>query len=194
MAAAQAPDEYFERISAVLVERGEEPLPPMTAERRQRLMEGRGFTFVPTKEHTIEMSMVALEEMTAIFFQMSWKLLRFAEPCLFTSDHPVRYWREPSPLDRMGGIGPMTAREVRIPLSPSAALVLTHPFEIDEVDDGEHQSDVAVARCLNRDLIQWPASKQWLTSPDVPAHPLPLRRSEWAAEWARPWVRSGRYQ
>ncbi|MDX6532809.1 MAG: hypothetical protein QOF68_553 [Gaiellales bacterium] len=193
--AANAPDAYFERISAEAVACGEEPLPPITPELRTWMSTPENYTVRPSQEHTIEMSMVAVEELTAIFFQMSWKLIRFAKPCLISCDHPVSYWREPSERQPMMGIGPLTAREVRIPLSPSLALVLTHPPGIDEVEDATYEArDVTVARCLNRDLLAWPASKQWLTRPDVARHPLPVCAREWAAEWPRPWLRAGRYR
>jgi hypothetical protein len=91
VAASQAPDEYFEQISAELVAKGEEPLPPMTAERRRRLAEGDSYTVSPSKEQTIEMSLAAHEDMTSMFYAMAWKLIRFPEPCLFTCDHPVSY-------------------------------------------------------------------------------------------------------
>ena len=191
--AAQAPDEYFERISAELVAQGKEPLGEITPEVRKKWADGERFTVVPSQEHTIEMSMVAIDELTIIFFQMAWKLVRFAAPCLFTSDHPVLYWREPDRLSPFMGIGPATANEIRIPLSPSAVLVLTHPYEIDEDGDAEHQGDQAIARCLNRNVLAWPANKQWLICPDVERHPLPVTRTQWRTEWQRPWLPNERY-
>ncbi|MCZ4494227.1 MAG: hypothetical protein JWP53_3158 [Conexibacter sp.] len=191
VAAANAPDSYFEAMSAEAV--GDEPLPEMTKERRQQLIDGEGFDVVPTQEHMIEMSLVAVEQLTSIFFQMSWKLLRFPDRWLITSDHPVAYWREPSPMNSFYGIGPITAREVRIPLSPNTALVLTHPHRIDEPEDEEIDMGRDVARCLNRDLLLWPASGQWLTSPESLEHPVPVGPKSWDREWPRPWLQGGVY-
>jgi Protein of unknown function (DUF4238) len=192
--AANAPDEYFERMNSELEESGEASLPSVPPELRQSLISGDGFDVVPTQEHLVEMSLAAVGELTNIFFRMSWKLLRFERDCLLTSDHPVSYWREPSYADPFFGIGPITAREVRIPLSPRAALVLVHPIQVDEAADAEHGLRHEVARCLNRDLLTWPASKQWLHRPGV-AHPLPgIPDAQWIDEWARPWCRNGAYR
>src|SRR5205814_1948178 len=90
LTAANASDEYFERMSKELEERGEEPLPEITPELRESLIAGET-NVVPTQEHLIDTSLVAVGEMTNIFIQMSWKLLRFDRPCLLTSDHPVSY-------------------------------------------------------------------------------------------------------
>jgi hypothetical protein len=191
--AANAPDEYFDRMNEERVARGEEPMPPITPKLRQTMIDGDAFDVVPSQEHLIEMSFAAVAEMTSIFFQMSWKLLRFEPDCLLTSDHPVLYWREPSEIDRFYGIGPITAREVRIALSPSAALLLVHPGEVEEVEDAEHEGDQVIARCFNRDTLRWPSSQQWLHRPGL-AHPIPgAARRQWVVEWGRPWCRGGRY-
>lgn len=194
VAAAQAPDEYFERVSAELVERGEEPLPEITAEARQALIDGESFRLTPSREHLVQTSFAGVEELTGIFNFMTWKLVRFPEPLLVTCDHPVLYWREPSPADGFYGIGPMTAREARIALSPSVALVLVHPFEVDDPEDAEHDGDRELARCLNRDVLRWPSAKQWLVNPEPASQPLPVTPEQWRAQWPRPWMRLGYYR
>lgn len=192
--AANAPDAYFDQMNSELKERGDDPLPPITPGLRRSLISGKGFDVVPTQEHLVEMSLVAVGELTNIFFRMSWKLVRFGRDCLLTSDHPVSYWREPSNRDPLHGIGPITAREVRVPLSPRAALVLVHPMQVDETADAEHALGDGVAQCLNRDLLTWPASKQWLHRPGV-AHPLPgIADAHWIIEWPRPWCHTGTYR
>jgi uncharacterized protein DUF4238 len=191
--ASQAPDEYIERMSAEIAEQGDPLMATLKPERIRQALSRQRYSVVPSKEHLIELSFAAHEKLTDMFFILAWKLLRFPEPCLITSDHPVSYWHEPGPQDGLRGIGPLTAREIRIPLSPSVALLLTWPPAIDEVDDVEHEGDELIARCLNRDLLVWPASEQWLTSPDVARHPLPATAREWVAEWPRPWLESGSY-
>ena len=102
------------------------PPPAMTPELRQSLIEGEGFEVVPTQEHLVGMSLVAIGELTNIFFRMSWKLLRFDRSCLLTSDHPIVYWRETSESDAYHGIGPISAREVRVrsrPTLPSCSFI-----------------------------------------------------------------------
>jgi hypothetical protein len=193
VAGSQAPDSYFQKISAELVAQGKEPLGEVTPEIRKQWVAGEGLTVVPSKEHTIEMSMVGIDKLTSGFSRMTWKLIRFPAPCLFTSDHPVLYWREPDPMYPFEGIGPITSREIRVPLSPSRELILVYPHGVDAPDDAEHDGDRLVARCLNRDVLAWPANKQWLTGPDVAHHPLPASLIAWQVEWPRPWLRSGRY-
>jgi len=118
------------------------PSPPADLARPDRVVdvEGPGLRITPavrrsliednaTQERRIELSLVAHDQLTSGFSRMSWKLIRFPEPWLFTSDHPVIYWREPDPARAaLGlGLGPATAREVRIALSPTVMLILTHP-------------------------------------------------------------------
>lgn len=193
-AAANAPDEYWQRINEHAVAAGGEPLPPVTPEMRERLIEGSGFKIRPSKQETIAMSFAAFEELASIFTMMTWKLVRFERSSLFTSDHPVLYWREPDSMPPFMGIGPATASEVRIALSPSACLILVHPFEVIDADDAEHQGDDEIVKYLNRDVLRWPASRQWLLSPDVRVHPLPATLRAWDGEWRRPWTKTGRYR
>jgi hypothetical protein len=142
----------------------------------------------------IELSFVAHHELTSGFSRMAWKLIRFPQPWLFTSDHPVVYWREPDPARAaMGlGIGPATAREIRIALSPTAMLVLVYPHQVDEPGDAEHEGTYEAAQWLNWNHIEWPATRQWLLSPDVQSHAMLGLR--WVDEWKRPWLRTGRYR
>jgi hypothetical protein len=171
--AAEAPPGYWERKHAEWEANPEGPEPPagMTEEERRMMREGTAFDIRPSREHVVEMSFVAFEEMTFVLAAMSWRLVRFAEPCLFTSEHPISYWRKPTPGDRMMGIGPATADEVRFPLSPTRALVLTPP----SVPGGEaiHDCDQAVAARLNWGTLTFPPSRRLLLNPEVGGHPLP---------------------
>lgn len=185
--AAHASDDYFERRSADRVARGDSPLPPMTPELRAPLRDDPGIEVLPTKEHLVRTSFASVEKMAQIFFVMSWKLIRFSEPCLFTCDHPVSYWRESSEHDHLYGIGPLTAHEVRLPLSPEAMLIGVHPPAVGEQADAEHNGSEQIARCINRDLLSWPSAKQWLAHPDVAGHPLPASPRKTLEEWHRPW-------
>jgi hypothetical protein len=193
VSAANAPDEYFEQMNAEMVARGEEPLEGSPDEIRRALSNHEAYDIVPTQEHLIEMSFAAVEELTDIFFQMSWKLLRFEEDCLLTCDHPVIYWRRPESHFPFDGIGPITSDEVRVPLSPRAALILVHPPQVEVGDDREYCAGEIVARALNRNVLFWPSSRQWLMRPGV-RHALPgsLWR-DWEREWLRPWTKSGYY-
>ena len=182
--AANAPDEYFAQMSAEMVARGDEPLPDSPEEIRRALTNREAYEIVPSQEYLIELSLASVRELTNIFFQMSWKLLRFGEDCLFTCDHPVIYWRRPQDPLPFSGIGPITSDEVRVPLSPRTALILVHPMQVEEVEDAEYGAGETVARTLNRDVLFWPSSRQWLMRPGV-RHTLP--GAVWR-EWGREWL------
>jgi hypothetical protein len=164
-----------------------EPPPPLTDEQREMLQAGTSFVLTPSREHVIEMSSVAIEEMTFMFMAMTWRLVIFDQPCLFTSEHPVSYWRTPSPMNAFYGIGPATCDEVRMPISPTRALVLTppelgrKPFDISEHEHA-YAGDRAAARRLNWGTLTFPPSERLLLSPDVTQHPLPatLGQAEFA--------------
>lgn len=178
--AADAPEGYWEakRTEWEANPEGPEPPPPLSERDRQMLREGKAFNIKPSREHVIEMSFAHLEQMTLVLMAMTWRLVVFDEPCLFTSEHPLSYWREPSPMDRMYGIGPTTADEVRLPISPTRALVLTPPEPGRKpLDRSEHERTYAgtrtAARRLNWGTLTFPPSERLLLSPDVAQHPLP---------------------
>jgi hypothetical protein len=103
----------------------------------------------------------------------------FDEPCLFSSEHPLSYWRQPSPMDRSYGIGPATADEVRLPISPTRALVLTPPEpSLKPFDHSRYEranrGNVAAARRLNWGTLTFGPSERLLLGPHVATHPLPV--------------------
>jgi hypothetical protein len=171
--AAEAPPGYWERKHAEWEANpeGPEPPPTMTERERRTMREGTGFDIRPSREHVVEMSFASLEEMTFVLFAMNWRLVSFREPCLFTSEHPISYWREPSPADRMMGIGPATADEVRFPLSPTRALVLVPPTKPGE--EAIYDCNVAAAARLNWGTLTFPPAHRLLLNPELPGHPLP---------------------
>lgn len=178
--AADAPEGYWEtkRAEWEADPEGPEPPPPLSERDRQMLREGKAFNIKPSREHVIEMSFAHLEEMTFVLMAMTWRLVVFDEPCLLTSEHPLSYWREPSPMDRIYGIGPATADEVRLPISPTRALVLTPPEPGRKPFDRSEQECTyvgtrAAARRLNWGTLTFPPSERLLLSPDVAHHPLP---------------------
>lgn len=178
--AADQPPGYWEKVRAEWEANpvGPEPPPPLTDEQREMLRAGTAFEIKPSREHIIEMSFVAVEEMTFLFMSMTCRLVTFDEPCLFTSEHPVSYWRPPSPMNAFYGIGPATSQEVRMPISPTRALVLTppelgrKPFDISE-HEHTYAGDRAAAKRLNWGTLTFPPSERLLLSPDVAQHPLP---------------------
>jgi hypothetical protein len=165
------PKEEWEAIRTEAAAKGAEPPPELTDEVRETLAKGN-FTFQHSPEFSIHLSLQAIPDLTYILADFSWHSVHFDEPCLFSNEHPVSYWRPPSPVDRFHGIGPMTANEVRIPLSPSVALVLVHPrfFYPDRRGRGSKRA----AATINWWTWIFQRERTLIMSPDVAGHPLPL--------------------
>jgi Protein of unknown function (DUF4238) len=143
----------------------------MTAEEFVESIDKGSFTVRPSPEQLLNLRLVAVEEMAAIFAQMSWHCIRFDDPCLFTSEEPVTYWREPSPGSEFLGIGAATTDEVRIALSPRLALVLVHPRWAFE--NGQLKGTREEAALLNFGNLIFRSGFPIVRSPDVVHHPLP---------------------
>ena len=118
-----------------------------------------------------------MPRLTNAFLRMRWRLCRFEQPCLFTGDQPVSYWRRGTTGRFFTGIAPLSAQEVRFPLSPDHALVLTWKGTAE--DERIYEHDAAVATTLNEWTARWcetelychPDLQAWL--PDEPVAPLP---------------------
>ena len=67
-------------------------------------------------------------KLATLFAHMRWQILRFDGCLLAYSDHPVVVWpmdvTRSAPFARQG-LGPLTALEIRVPISPSAAILMT---------------------------------------------------------------------
>lgn len=183
--AADAPEGCWEawRAEWEASPEGPAPPPPLSDRDRRMLREGKSFRITPSREHVIEMSFAHLQEMTFVLMAMTWRLVVFPEPWLFSSEHPLSYWREPSRMERMYGIGPATADEVRLPISPTRTLVLTRPepgrkpFDLSE-HERAYVGSLSAARRLNWGTLTFPPSERLLLSPDVVQHPLPATLSQ----------------
>ena len=148
-----------------------EPGDLMTADEFVEAIDNDHFTVVPSAEEILNLRMVAVDQMAEVFMAFSWHCVRFEQPCLFTSEEPVNYWREPGPEAGLMGIGAQTADEVRIALSPRLALVLTHPrwgFADSQVAGGPGE-----AALLNLGTLIFHPEFPIVRSPDVRHHPLP---------------------
>lgn len=166
MQAAHAGDSWPELLESL-----GEPEDLMTAEEYIEAIDNNRFKVVPTAEHLLNLRLVAVEQMAEIFMDFSWHCVRFERPCLFTSEEPVNYWREPSPATAFLGIGAGTTDEVRITLSPRLALVLVHPRW--RFADGELTGAQSEAALLNFGTLIFHPGFPIVRSPDVPHHPLP---------------------
>ncbi len=166
MKAAHAGDTWPEFLKSL-----GEPEDLMTAADFIESIDKGRFTVRPSAEQLLNLRLVAVEEMAAIFMQMSWHCVRFGASCLFTSEEPVTYWREPSPESEFLGIGAATTDEVRIALSPRLALVLVHPRWM--FRDGQVKGTREEAALLNFGNLKFRSGFPIVRSPDVTYHPLP---------------------
>jgi hypothetical protein len=184
MGMAMAPDDYWIAKRAEWEadpSSGPEPPGPFTKEQKDKLARGEMLSLVSTKQGAVEMSFVAFEQMTNIFYMMDWALITFEEHWLFTGPEPLNYWRRPTGIPDFRGIGPVTADEVQIPISPTSALVLTHPpRRTDPATVGDRdrvlQGDHAAARRINWVTLLW--NDVLLMPPDATEHPLPATQAQ----------------
>lgn len=111
-------------------------------------------------------------KLATLLAYMRWQILRFEGPRLAYSDHPVVLWpmgvTESAPFERQG-LGPLTALEIRVPISPSAAILMTW---VDRSDDTYVSLGTEVAAELNAFTVAQ-ADRQWMhcpsNEPEVPA-------------------------
>ena len=110
-----------------------------------------------------------LPKVASIAAGMHWSLVRFDAPLLVTSDHPVDVW----PLERGEACAPEPTRmsagllptlEVRLPLSPHLALLMTWVDDPDTVQP--HRGRKHHAKSLNAFTVAQ-ADKQWFHRPGV---------------------------
>jgi hypothetical protein len=139
-----------------------------SAKMKRRLAAGDGFTVKPTNALLINTLMSTTEEVGRLLSMRTWTLVEFAEPCLVSGENPV-VLINPSGEDI--GFGVMMAERIYMPVSPTRALVLSHPHSSwpeDRVD-----GDVELARRLNWAMFTFPTNEELLLHPDVESYPLP---------------------
>lgn len=119
----------------------------------------------PTYRYTRMLSLVP--KVASILASMGWTLLTFRRPQLVTSDHPVVVWplrcsaAKPRHLGFAAGI--LETLEIRIPISPTLALLMTWREEdaSDPVGGKVHHE-----RALNAFTVAH-AQRQWFHRPGV---------------------------
>jgi len=79
----------------------------------------------PPRNEWVASLLRSLQHMTGVFAQMRWHFVFFEEAMLVTSDSPISQWRRDDLDDPDRGMGPMSVDEVRFPLAPTLALVMT---------------------------------------------------------------------
>lgn len=120
--------------------------------------------------------MVISGSLLAIFLGMTWHLVEFDQPCLAISDHPVVSWPKAGgprmPRPNLEDLGALNFLEIRAPISPTLALLMTwsSPPDGQEIIAGTEE----LAANINAFTIA-NADRQWMSMPgtEVPiAHGL----------------------
>jgi hypothetical protein len=109
-------------------------------------------------------------KVTAVFASMHWTLVEFARPLVVTSDHPVVMWpnaeRSRAPQPTPMGAGVLEALEIRVPVSPHHAILMTWRDEADDQDCRVRGTRDHAAN-LNAFTIAH-AERQWFRQPGAP--------------------------
>ena len=112
--------------------------------------------------------MVIANRLITAFGSMRWTLIEFDTPVLAISDHPVVAWplgeprRRPEPTP--DGLGVLNFLEVRVPITPRLALLMTWQDPPDSVDLLPGSRDLASS--INAFTIA-NADRQWMQVPGV---------------------------
>lgn len=79
----------------------------------------------PTFDQLFSMTMdIAVTKIAPLIEAFHWRVETVPEPVLWMCDRPVMPWRPPSERDEFEGVGLMDCHEVRMPLSPTAMLIM----------------------------------------------------------------------
>lgn len=93
-------------------------------EREKLRKELDNYEFVIPKELQLLQMLKMMSPAALPFLEAEWHLLQFNEEVLFTSDEPIILQRKLTPENQFLGIGPASADEIYIPLSPNLCLAM----------------------------------------------------------------------
>ena len=103
-------------------------------------------------------------DMAEVFAEMCWHFVYFERPMLVTSDSPISMWRRDELDAGSIGMGPKSVDEVRLPLAPTLALVMTW----EKGDPRRIRGDVALARELNIGTCRFSQQQRIFVVPNPP--------------------------
>jgi hypothetical protein len=169
MKAAHA-DSWWDRFQADTAD-SEEDL-DVSRDQFVEFVERGEYTLSHPKAFTANLSLSVVRDLADVFFHFDWHVVHFEEPCLFTAEEPISYWVPPERSFPERGIGPLTSNEVRFPMSPNAALILTHPGL--GYADRAGTAGAKVAAWLNYWTWAFHGDRTLVLSPDTPSHPFPV--------------------
>jgi hypothetical protein len=113
------------------------------------------FDIVPTNAGLLDTLLPVIDKVGVGLLVRRWTLVRFATPCLFTSEHPIIHM----------------ADQLYMPVSTTHGLLLSHPWADwpTQLVNGTRE----LARRLNWAVLTSPMSEELLLHPDVASYPLP---------------------
>lgn len=123
-------------------------------------------TIKPTTAYLLELALGPVTEVANILAKRTWTLVEFAEACLFTAENPVVHI---NPSGESLGFGVVTAEQMYLPVSPTQALLLSHPWS-----DWPHarvRGGHELAAKLNWAVLL--LNRRFLLHPEVETYPLP---------------------
>ncbi len=103
-------------------------------------------------------------KLASIFGYMRWSIVRFDQPALAYSDHPVAMWPmnlETTQVFSKQQFGPLSALEVRFPLAPDAAVLMDW---VDRSDQHAVSLDISAASEFNAFTVAQ-ADREWMHRP-----------------------------
>ncbi len=136
--------------------------------RRQLVNDNPGFDIRPTNGMLLKTMLSSVTDIAGYLAQRTWTLARFDEPCLFAGEEPVLLI---NPSGETGGFGVVTAERIYMPVSPTTALLLSHPWT--SWPERRVHGTRELAQRLNWAMLNYSTNEHLLMRPDVVAHPLP---------------------
>jgi hypothetical protein len=136
---------------------------------RARIVNNREHLNVrPTNAVLLETLLGSVADVSEVLSQRTWTLVSFEQPCLFTAENPLVHI---NPSSESLGYGAATAERMYMPVSPSQALVLSHPWT--NWPEATVGGTTELARRLNWAMLSYPSNRELLLHPDIECHPLP---------------------
>ncbi len=115
----------------------------------------RNYKVRPNPNDSIRMMLQAVPDTYELVQARTWQLLRFAEPCLMTSDAPVALWQPPGGPE-WAGIGFGTAHELRLPIDRQHALILAWDAPSGEISrEAPPEAAVALNQSVMCNAYRW---------------------------------------
>lgn len=103
-------------------------------------------------------------KLASVLGRMRWSVVRFDQPALAYSDHPVVMW--PMNVEKTSALstqrfGPLSALEVRVPLAPDVALLMDW---VDRSDQDDISLEMSAASEVNAFTVAQ-ADREWTHRP-----------------------------